>query len=209
MLPLPQGATTETAGPHQAAKALWEGNTTSCKNCHGLKGEGGFGPVLAGRNLTAEQFIESIRKPRWLMPTFPQFSDQEAADFAAYFASLPKVEKPGAWRFEVPPRAPRAQVLALKNVGCAQCHGPALETPRHSAGAVNGDWEWFKHSVYEHTTAVKEFWSVLELRGTPRVRMGNYSKDRLPESVLKEIWDWMNDLGFLVPLTAGFSQGHR
>ena len=37
------------AGDAAAGKALWDGNQTSCKNCHGAAAEGGFGPDLAGR----------------------------------------------------------------------------------------------------------------------------------------------------------------
>ena len=32
-------------------------------------------------------------------------------------------------------------------------------------------------------------------RMPPRIRMGNYNRARLPETTLREIWDWMNDLG--------------
>jgi len=37
------------------------------------------------------------------MPAFveSQMSDKDAADLTAYFASLPKVDAPGKWRFEV------------------------------------------------------------------------------------------------------------
>src|SRR5579872_6321903 len=37
----------DTAPDPAAGKTLWEGNATQCKNCHGLKGEGAFGPDLA------------------------------------------------------------------------------------------------------------------------------------------------------------------
>jgi cytochrome c553 len=38
------------------------------------------------------------------MPAFveSQLSDQDAADLAAYFASLPKVSELGKWRVEIP-----------------------------------------------------------------------------------------------------------
>jgi len=56
------------AGDQVAGKALWDGNTTSCKNCHGLKGEGGYGPDLAGRKLTFAQFNHAVMKPWGVMP---------------------------------------------------------------------------------------------------------------------------------------------
>jgi mono/diheme cytochrome c family protein len=196
-------------GDPQAGKAFWQGNTNSCKNCHGVEADGGFGPVLAGRKLTTRQIIDAMRKPLWVMPSFTdeQVRDQEAANFAAWFDTLPLPEKPAAWRFPLPPGASRGQVLALKNIGCANCHNPELETPRHSAGAVNADFEWFKYNVYQHTTAIKDFWKALEIKGTPRVRMGNYDPHRLPEPILKEIWDWIDKEGLLTPVTASFAQG--
>ena len=61
-------------------KALWEGNNTFCKNCHGKNGEGAFGPDLAGRGLSAAQFQQAVRKPWGVMPTFveDQVSDARA-----------------------------------------------------------------------------------------------------------------------------------
>jgi len=106
----------------------------------------------------------------------------------------------------MPADAPPGLRMAFA-VGCAQCHGPVLETPRHNAGAVDADFEWFKTHVYEHTSVVREHWSQLELPNPPPyIRMGNYSRDRLPESVLEKIFGWMTDVGFLTPVTAGLSE---
>lgn len=220
LFPLPQNDS--TAPPSDAAtlakltpdpaagKELWQGQTNSCKNCHGMNGDGGFGPVLAGRKLPADQFVKAVRTPRWLMPRFPehQIGDQDLVNFAAWFDGLPMPPKPSPWRVAVPDGAPRGQVLAIKNVGCGQCHNAEFDTPRHSAGAINADFEWLKTQVYDHFPAAKQFWAALELkRPPPRVRMGTYSTMRLPEPVLKEIWDWMNDLGLLAPVTGGLSDG--
>jgi len=88
-------------------------------------------------------------------------------------------------------------------------------TPRHGAAEVTGDFEWFKHMVYEHTTGQREQWALLDrslqpvtpfVGGPPgrnRIRMGNYSRQRLPEPMLKEIWDWMNDLGVHLAVLRG------
>jgi len=75
--------------------------------------------------------------------------------------------------------------------------------------------------VYEHTTAHREQLATLNqdpglepvtpgLVGPPgrnRLRMGNYSRARLPESTLKEIWDWAIDLGRLAPLIGRITPG--
>jgi len=58
-----------------------------------------------------------------LMPMFMdvQVSDQELANLAAYFASLPKPAQPGVWKTEVPANAPAGQRTMIM-VGCGQCH---------------------------------------------------------------------------------------
>lgn len=63
-----------------------------CRDCHGIKGEGGFGPDLAGRQLSLDQFKHAVRKRWGVMPMFveQQLSDQNIANFHAYFTSLPK-----------------------------------------------------------------------------------------------------------------------
>src|SRR3989442_5066916 len=102
------------SGDAQAGKALWEGAATQCKNCHGLKGEGAFGPDLAGRQLSVPQFRQAVRKPWGIMPAFieQQLSDQEIANLVAYFNGLPAAAQPGSWRFDVPAGAtPRQQDL--------------------------------------------------------------------------------------------------
>ena len=73
------------AGDPQAGKTLWEGPATQCRNCHGGKGEGAFGPDLAGRRLTVPQFTHAVRKPWGIMPAYieSQLSDREIADLVA------------------------------------------------------------------------------------------------------------------------------
>ena len=36
------------------------------------------------------------------------------------------------------------------------CHTPILDTPRRGIAEANGDFEWFKHMVYDHTKAMPE-----------------------------------------------------
>ena len=87
-LALAQNAAPDTA----AAKALWEGNNTQCRNCHGKDGRGRFRARLAGRGLSAAEFQQAVRKPWGIMPAFvdTQISDADLAGLAAYFAGLPK-----------------------------------------------------------------------------------------------------------------------
>lgn len=207
------GAAAQTgapAGDPVAGKALWDGNTTSCKNCHALKAEGGFGPDLAGRKLTLAQFTKAVHQPWGIMPSFPQLDDKQVADLAAYVGSLPGVAQPAAWRFPLPANAPPGQVLALATIGCAMCHTPILDTPRRGIAEANGDFEWFKHMVYDHTTAMPEHCTAVAGGNGANpycraVRMGDYSRTRLPESLLQEIYTWALSLGLEIPVVGRLS----
>ena len=185
------------AGDPQAGQTFWEKDLQGvfCSRCHGAKGEGAFGPNLAGRGLSVAEFQRAVHKPWGVMPAFTekQISDQTAANLAAYFASLPKVAEVGEWRVPVPSGAPHGQVLLIATGGCAQCHGPELAAPRRVAGGVAADanFAWFQKMVYTHTDEY------------PAGRMGNFSRNRLPEPLLQEIWTWVStDLKLRVPVTA-------
>lgn len=209
LLPLAQGSAAAQAGDPQAGKTLWEGPNSLCRNCHGDKGEGAFGPDLSGRKLTVAQFTQAVRKPWGIMPAFveSQLSDRDIANLAAYLGSLPSLERPGPWRFEVPPGTPRGQEVALATVGCAQCHGPTLNGPRAGMGAVGADFEWVKGMVYDHTSVMAPYWTAVGEQPPERIRMGNYSRSRLPESLLQEIFAFTSDLGFRVRMTGRLSAG--
>jgi cytochrome c553 len=192
-------------GDAAAGKARWENlDETRCGHCHGMKAEGAYGPDLAGRQLSFDQFKQAVRKPWGVMPAYPEseISDQVLANFYAYLTSLPKVAAPGPWRTPMPANAPYGQRLIVETVGCGQCHGDIMAVPRQDAGGVNADFEWFKKLVYEHTTYLPEHRKAL---GVPvgTLRMGNYSRARLPEPLLEEVWKYMrDDLKFRVPVTA-------
>ena len=220
LLPLAQvqnGAS--TMGNAQTGKAVWQGPNTLCQNCHGVKGEGGFGSDLAGRHLSVEEFRQAVRKPGGIMPAFTeqQLSDRDIADLVAYFNSLAKVAKRGPWRTAVPAGAPTGQKLLIATFGCGQCHGAALAGAPTNAGAVGADYAWFAKMVYEHTTAEPEHRILLgdpsafadasgglEFKLTQdSVRMGNYSRVRLPETLLQEIWHYVSaDLGIRALISA-------
>lgn len=196
------------AGDVQAGKAIWDGPSTQCKNCHGANGEGAFGPDLAGRKLTPAQFAHAVRRPWGIMPAFiaSQVSDAELNNMAAYFSSLPAVAQPGKWRFEAPRNARPGQAVAL-SVGCGQCHGPALNGPRQHMGAVDMDFDWFKSLVYNHTGTFPLHTKRLEQNFTQRIRMGNFNPARVSESQLRAIYDWAREIGVRVRIVSRLGKG--
>jgi mono/diheme cytochrome c family protein len=213
-------APTAPVGDPVAGKVHYTFGNTSCSNCHGVDGEGRFGPPLAGRKIPYNRFRAYVRNPLGRMFSYPEteLTDQEIADMVAYFDTLTAGAKPptAEWRTPLPKMAPRGQQLAGGIWGCTQCHGITLDTPRHGAAEVTGDFEWFKRMVYDHTKSQREQMAMLDpnlprvtpsfggpaTRMPPRIRMGNYNRARLPESTLKEIYDWMIDLGRLPVLNA-------
>jgi mono/diheme cytochrome c family protein len=196
----------QSANPDTASvKTLWEGNQLFCKDCHGMNGEGGFGPDLAGRGLSATEFQRAVRKPWGVMPSFTQeqLSDAEISGLAAYFASLPKVSQPADWRVPLVPDLPRVQQAYIA-AGCGQCHGATFDMPRASLGGRNADFALMKALVYTHTDAMPKF---EEQRPGQRLRMGNFEPLRLSEAQLKEIYDWAHDeIGFRPDLQARLTQ---
>jgi cytochrome c553 len=212
LLPLAQTASAQTAGDAAAGKAYWDRlapRLTDCKDCHGLNGEGGFGPDLAGRGLNAAQIEVAVRRPWGIMPAFveSQVSDKDAADLAAYFASLPKPAAPGKWRVEVPPDAPPGQVTLI-TMGCGQCHGATFNGPRgNTLGAYNIDFDGFANMVYNHTTAMPAYRAALGVAGT-NLDMGNYSRTRLTLGQLRQIYFWARDeIGVRAPMTGQIAKG--
>ena len=201
------------AGDPAAGKALWDGNQTSCKNCHGAAAEGGFGPDLAGRKLSLARVTRAVREPWGIMPAFKDtqlgYTDKGLADLTAYFDSLPAPTAPGKWRVELPAAgATPGQIAVITTVGCAQCHTATMDTPRRGAGELNGDFEWFKRMVYDHTTTMPAQWTELGQPTANRaVRMGNYNPNRLRETTLRTIYDYIRDLGFPLTVTARLDAG--
>jgi mono/diheme cytochrome c family protein len=188
-----------------SAKALWEGNQLFCKDCHGKDGDGGFGPDLAGRGLSAPEFQRAVRKPWGVMPGFVegQLSDAEIAGLAAYFASLPKVPQPAEWHVPLTTDLPHGQQVYI-SAGCGECHGATFDLPRAALGGRNGDFALMKELVYTHTDAMPKF---EEQRPGQRLRMGNFNALRLSEVQLKEIYDWAHDeIGFRPDLQARLTQ---
>jgi len=216
LLPLAyQAATASQQAPPAAAgdpargKILWlETEHVECRECHGVNGEGGFGPDLAGRNLTRAQFIHAVRKPWGIMPAFAEshISDRELVDLMAYFDTLPGVDEPGPWRREVPAGASRGLEVTT-TAGCTQCHHPLFNNGRGVMGAINADFEWFKAIVYAHTSAYPATRARLGEPQFERLAMGNFSRSRLPESMLQDMWTYIVDLGFRARMHGQLSAG--
>jgi cytochrome c553 len=208
---LPSGAMAQNAGNAEAGKAYWERaapRPTLCRQCHGDKGEGAFGPDLAGRGLDAAQVLHAVRQPWGIMPAFTtaQLSDQDGADLAAYFASLPKVAEPGKWKVEVTATTPPGQA-AIINIGCAQCHGATFNGPRGDMGGANLSFDEFANLVYNHTTAMPQLRAAMGNAAT-NLAMGNYPRTRVSTEDLQKIYFWARDeIGFRALLAGSLSKG--
>jgi mono/diheme cytochrome c family protein len=192
-------------GNAEAGKKLWGSNTQYCSRCHGTEGQGGFGPDLAGRGLSVEQFRRAVRTPWGIMPTFieAQLSDAGIADMVAYFNSLPRVAAPGPWRETLANGAPLGQQLAVATWGCGQCHGATFDDTRADAGAAGADFAWFSNLVYNHTTAAPEERKATGNNLNNPIRMGNFSRVRVPEPMLRQLWQYLSvDLGLRAPFEA-------
>jgi cytochrome c553 len=198
------------AGRADAGKAYWQGHM--CQFCHGVAGEGGWGPDLAGRALSLAQFKRAIREPWGLMPAYTstQVSDQSVADLHAFLSGLPTVAQPGPPRWRHPPAGgPEGQRLQSA-FGCGQCHGPEMAVPRAwllAADRLGGvpdaefgvskdaGFPYFAKMVYQHSEKY------------PKGTMGNFSRDRLPEVLLREIYRFMLDAGLRVRIEAALAVG--
>ncbi|MGL6278706.1 MAG: c-type cytochrome, partial [Gaiella sp.] len=69
----------QTAGTSPLGEEVWEG---VCAKCHGLDGEGGYGPGVTGSTLVTdpEAMENLIRNGRGLMPAVgPDWTDEEIA----------------------------------------------------------------------------------------------------------------------------------
>jgi mono/diheme cytochrome c family protein len=175
-------AQTAPQGDPQKGRGMYMGASGGalCGLCHGMQAQGGFGPDIAGaRGLTFDQFKRELQNPWGIMPRYSHITDQGAADLYAFLKSVPVPEKPGTWNVELPPAgAPKGQVYAVA-YGCGQCHGPEMGHPRRDLGAKNADFEEFQKIVYEHAPQT----------------MGQFSRERIPEPVLKEMWTFLKDMG--------------
>lgn len=209
LLPLIQAhAQAPSAADIEQGAKNWQGFfgfQNDCKLCHGEHGEGGFASPLAGHQLTNAQFLTAVREGR--STTMPAFSptknmnDKQVAEIAAYLRSLPKpAQRSTVWRTPVSALATPAQKLYITG-GCGQCHAQIFANPRRTAGGLGANYEWFKTAVYEHTTAP-------EYADRGHMRMGNYTRQQVPETALQEMWKFFSvEQGLRVPMGATVSEG--
>ena len=214
-------APTQDPAPPDPANGKFLFTRLDCVTCHGVDAGGAWAPDLAGKGITYAQAVRAIRNPLWRMPTFlpSQLSDKDIGDMVAFWASLPLSKALAPWRRTmVSGTTPHAQQLVVNIYGCAQCHTPTVDLMRRGAGEVNGDFAWFTRMVYDHAATQAAQWKELDASAPmppvrDRVRMGTFAARRIPETELREIWDWMNDIGILVPvqvrLTAGMPDGAK
>lgn len=204
----------QVQGRVDAGSKAWEGGPWTvtgeppvayCMLCHGAQGEGGFGPELAGRGLTAERIAQAVRQPTGVMPAYSQLTDQTVADIAAYLQSLPKVGQRAKPLREAPPvGSPEGQRLFIAR-GCGQCHNVEGADPRRDLGGLGPDaatFELLSQIVYDGERPTYDV-------QVPRPnRMGRFSRERLPESDLRTIFRWLTQENPLrVPITAEMRQG--
>jgi hydroxylamine dehydrogenase len=105
----------------QFAFAAQQGNgehlyvSKGCLGCHGASARGGVGPNLGRSRLSFQQFLDQLRKPRKLMPTFPHaiVSNEEARSIFDYLQRLPVLE---------PRLAEKAPQENLDPKTCSECH---------------------------------------------------------------------------------------
>jgi hypothetical protein len=146
------------------------------------------------------------------MPAYPEklISDTDMADLIAYFSSLPKVAPPGPWRTALPAGAPFRQQLVVATYGCGQCHGATFADGRDDMGAAGADFPWFSEMVYNHVAAAPDERRAVGEDPDRPIRMGNYSRARLPEPMLQQIWQFISvDQGLIVPVEARLAPGLR
>lgn len=58
-------------GQMEPAKPLEAYETSVCSGCHGMTGDGGMGPPIAGTALTQDEFLAIVRKGKGMMPGTP------------------------------------------------------------------------------------------------------------------------------------------
>ena len=112
-------------GDSAAGKEFWNGY--ECAHCHGLYGQGGYGPDLAGLGLTFEQFKHQVRQPwgamlRW---SDKQISDKQLTDIYAFLTSLPRVATPGVAPPGVPHRHQQSPSWREQHRQAFSCHRTA------------------------------------------------------------------------------------
>jgi mono/diheme cytochrome c family protein len=191
-------------GDPVAGQRAFGGGAAFCSQCHGGRGQGGLGPDLAGRALSFEQFKRAITRPWGIMPSYKNLDDKIIADMHAFVEQQAKVAQPGPPGVPTPPDgSPLGQQIFIAT-GCGQCHRAEAADPRRDMGAFAKEmtYDLFAKIVYDGERR------VYAVHTPPPLRMGVFSRERLPEPALRVIYDWLTkDTGLRVPMTAEVSAG--
>lgn len=153
----------QTAAGEKIARSGSPGGAAACASCHGASGEGPAGfPALAGQGAgylarQLDQLAGGARQNAVMAPMAKALSEQERADVAAYYASLPLAIRPvrgplpgkrdddGAWLVE---RGRWADGIPA----CAQCHGPG-------GAGVGRDFPAIGHLPADYMQAQIDAWN--------------------------------------------------
>jgi uncharacterized repeat protein (TIGR01451 family) len=158
--------------------------------------------------------LPRVERPGVVPPGFPP--DVPSRRLGANNIGLPA-------RITAPPNAPLGQRYSINTAGCAQCHGAEHKDQRLLFGSrvdhkfpegrdlnqqvratlgftgedKDVDYEFFKACVYDHEKVI------------PQARMGTYSRARLPEPIVREIYNFVMSLGPLPRVDARLTPGVR
>jgi kynurenine formamidase/mono/diheme cytochrome c family protein len=112
----------QITGDPAKGKVAWA--SRSCKNCHGVMGEGKYASPRAGDGMPADYWIKQVRTPRAQMPAFSadQIADQDIADMQAYMQTLSKPASFNPVQYEAKPEDLPGKAL-FHQKRCVACHG--------------------------------------------------------------------------------------
>jgi mono/diheme cytochrome c family protein len=156
-------------------KRIWD-EQANCKNCHGAEGEGKWGPPLAGRQSTVQEWITQVRTPRRSMPHYreDQISDEAVTNIHAYLTSLAEPADFTPTTIELAADAHPGQTLLVEK-RCAACH---TET-----GPIGGFVNRGEAPTLEY---------VLNQVRNPRQFMPSFSENQVSDEEVTQIVEFLN-----------------
>lgn len=176
LLILLMGLTTAVALAQDPAqgKTIWE-EQINCRNCHGDAGEGEWGPPLAGRQSTLQEWIDQVRNPRRSMPHYSeaQISDEAIGHIHAYLTSLTEPADFTPATLELAADAHPGQTLIVEK-RCVACH---TET-----GPIGGFVNRGEAPTVEY---------VLDQVRTPRQFMPGFTEGQVSDEEVAQITEFL------------------
>ena len=197
-------------GDHAQAIKLWTGPESQCRNCHGVKGEGGFGPDLAGRKLTAAQFTHAVRNPWGIMPAYidSQISDNELALLARYF------ERDARGRAACQMAVRSARRRAARAGGCAHLRLRPVPRPDPQRPALAPRRHRCRLRLVQDHGLRPHHRDAGTREGDARTAAGAHPHGQLRADpdvgiAAADIYDWARDIGFRRAYPGTPEQGRR